>query len=55
MAFVDSEKAFDSIRHEAVFKEMKTLGKQDEYISILRKKYREDPHRMAKVKGKTKQ
>uniref|UniRef100_A0A3Q1BYB5 Reverse transcriptase domain-containing protein n=1 Tax=Amphiprion ocellaris TaxID=80972 RepID=A0A3Q1BYB5_AMPOC len=39
MAFVDYEKAFDSIQHKAVFKALKQHGVEDNYINILKETY----------------
>ena len=39
MAFVDCEKAFDSIQHKAIFKALKQHGVEDNYINILKETY----------------
>ena len=39
MAFVDYEKAFDSIQHKAIFKALKQHGVEDNYINILKETY----------------
>ena len=36
MAFIDYEKAFDSIQHRAVFEALRTHGVQEKYINILK-------------------
>ena len=40
MAFVDYEKAFNSIQHEAVFRALQWHGVQEKYINILKETYR---------------
>ncbi|MEE4247402.1 MAG: reverse transcriptase domain-containing protein [Kangiellaceae bacterium] len=40
MAFVDYEKAFDSIQHRAVFNALKQHGVQEKYINVLKDTYR---------------
>ena len=39
IAFVDYEKAFDSIQHKAIFKALKQHGVEDNYINILKETY----------------
>jgi hypothetical protein len=41
MAFVDYEKAFDSIQHSAVFDAMERHGAHEKYINIIKETYRE--------------
>ena len=40
MAFVDYEKAFDSIQHKAVFRALQRYDVQEKYINILKETYR---------------
>ena len=40
MAFVDYEKAFDSIQHKAVFDALRQHGVEEKYINILKETYR---------------
>ena len=39
MAFVDYEKAFDSIQHRAVFEALRAHGVQEKYINIIKETY----------------
>lgn len=41
VAFIDYEKAFDSIKHKAVFEALKKQGVQDKYINVIKDTYRE--------------
>ena len=41
MAFIDYEKAFDSIQHRAVFEALRTHGVQEKYINIIKETYTE--------------
>ena len=41
MAFVDYEKAFDSIQHRAVFEAMRAHGVQEKYINTIKETYAE--------------
>ena len=41
MAFVDYEKAFDSIQHRAVFETLRKHGVQEKYINIIKETYTE--------------
>ena len=41
MAFVDYEKAFDSIQHRAVFEALRKHGVQEKYINIIKETYTE--------------
>ena len=40
-AFVDYEKAFDSIQHRAVFEALRAHGVQKKYINIIKETYAE--------------
>ena len=40
MAFVDYEKAFDSIQHQAVFDALRRYGVEEKYINILKETYK---------------
>ena len=37
--YIDYEKAFDSIEHEAVFKALRTIGMNETYLTILEDVY----------------
>ena len=56
MAFVDYEKAFDSIKHRAVFEALKAHGVQEKYIDIIKETYadRTAQIRTEKLSGKIK-
>ena len=41
MAFVDYEKAFDSVQHTAVFEALRKHGVQEKYINIIKETYTE--------------
>ena len=45
MAFVDYEKAFDSIQHRAVFEALRKHGVQEKYINIIKETYTEEQHK----------
>ena len=56
MAFVDYEKAFDSIQHRAVFEALRAHGVQEKYINIMKETYADGTAqiRTEKLSGKTK-
>ena len=56
MAFVDYEKAFDSIQHRAVFEVLRAHGVQEKYINIVKETYAEGTaqRRREKLSGKIK-
>ena len=56
MAFVDYEKAFDSIQHRAVFEALRAHGVQEKYINIIKETYAEGTAqiRTEKLSGKIK-
>ena len=54
MAFVDYQKAFDSIQHRAVFEALRKHGVQEQYINIIKETYTEGTAqiRTEKLSGK---
>ena len=56
MAFVDYEKAFDSIQHGTVFEALRVHGVQEKYINIIKETYAEGTAqiRTEKLSGKMK-
>ena len=51
MAFVDYEKAFDSIQHRAVFEALKAHGMQEKYINIIKEMYTEGTAQIRRQKS----
>ena len=56
MAFVDYEKAFDSIQHRAVFEALRVHGVHEKYINIIKETYADGTAQMRteKLSGKIK-